>query len=92
MTKRLTAFGYIAKEETTLALKALEEEYAGKCYMWPIKNQDGRFEGSFELYGQRFSSVLKIDQRDEKRFTVISIKFIQADRLMTQKELAYEIP
>lgn len=90
--KRLAAFGYIEKEETTLALKVLEEEYAGKCYMWPAKNRDGQFEGSFELYGQRFVSVLKIDQRDDKRFTVISIKFVQADRLMIHKELAYEIP
>lgn len=90
--KRLAASGYIEKEETTLALKVLEEEYAGKCYMWPAKNRDGQFEGSFELYGQRFISILKIDQRDDKRFTVISIKFVQADRLMIQKELAYEIP
>lgn len=90
--KRLATFGYIEKEETTLALKALEEEYAGKCYMWPAKNRDGQFDGSFELYGQRFVSILKIDQRDDKRFTVISIRFIQADRLIIQKELAYEIP
>ncbi|MBQ2901691.1 MAG: protein kinase [Agathobacter sp.] len=92
VTKRLAASGYIKQEETTLALKVLEEEYAGKCYMWPAKNRDGQFEGSFELYGQRFVSILKIDQRDDKRFTVISIGFVQADRLITQKELAYEIP
>lgn len=92
VTKRLAAAGYIEKEETTLTLKVLEEEYAGKCYMWPAKNRDGQFEGSFELYGQRFISILKIDQRDDKRFTVISIRFVQADRLTTQKELAYEIP
>lgn len=90
--KRLVAFGYIEKEETILALKVLEEEYGGKCYMWPEKNQDGQFEGSFELYGQRFISILKSDQRDDKRFTVISIKFVQADRLMVQKQMAYEIP
>ena len=42
VTKRLATFGYIEKEETTLALKALEEEYAGKCYMWPAKNKDGK--------------------------------------------------
>lgn len=92
VTRKLAASGYIEKEETTLALMALEEEYAGKCYMWPAKNQDGQFEGSFELYGQRFISILKINQRDDKRFTVTSIKFVQADRLMIQKELAYEIP
>ena len=92
VTKRLAASGYIKQEETTLALKVLEEEYAGKCHMWPAKNRDGQFEGSFELYGQRFVSILKIDQRDDKRFTVISIGFVQADRLITQKELAYEIP
>lgn len=92
VTKRLAAAGYIEKEETTLTLKVLEEEYAGKCYMWPAKNRDGQFEGSFELYGQRFISILKIDQRDDKRFSVISIRFVQADRLTTKKELAYEIP
>ena len=75
-----------------MALKALEEEYAGKCYMWPAKNKDGLFEGTYELYGQRFISYLKIDQRDDKRFTVISIAFVQPDRLITQKEIAYEIP
>lgn len=92
VTKRLAASGYIEKEETTLALKILEEEYAGKCYMWPAKNKDGLFEGTYELYGQRFISFLKIDQRDDKRFTVISIAFVQPDRLITQKEIAYEIP
>lgn len=92
VTKRLAASGYIEKEETTLALKILEEEYAGKCYMWPAKNKDGLFEGTYKLYGQRFISFLKIDQRDDKRFTVISIAFVQPDRLITQKEIAYEIP
>ena len=92
VTKRLATFGYIEKEETTLALKALEEEYAGKCYMWPVKNKDGLFEGTYELYGQRFISYLKIDQRDDKRFTVISVRFVQPDRLIIQKEIAYEIP
>lgn len=60
--------------------------------MWPAKNKDGLFEGTYELYGQRFISYLKIDQRDDKRFTVISIAFVQPDRLITQKEIAYEIP
>lgn len=41
---------------------------------------------------QRFISYLKIDKRDDKRFTVISIAFVQPDRLITQKEIAYEIP
>lgn len=90
--KRLAAFGYIEKEETTLALKILEEEYSGRCYMWPAKNKEGLFEGTYELYGQRFISLLKIDQRDNKRFTVISISFVQPDKLITQKEIAYEIP
>ena len=92
VTKRLATFGFIEQEETTLALKVLEEEYAGKCYMWPAKNKDGLFEGTYELYGQRFISYLKIDQRDDKRFTVIGIAFVQPDRLITQKESAYEIP
>ena len=60
--------------------------------MWPQKNQEKQFEGSFELYGQNFSSILKIDQRDNNRFTIVSISFIQPDRLMRQKEIAYEIP
>lgn len=92
VTKRLAASGYIEKEETTLALKILEKEYSGKCYMWPAKNKEGLFEGTYELYGQRFISYLKIDKRDDKRFTVISIAFVQPDRLITQKEIAYEIP
>lgn len=92
VTKRLAASGYIEKEETTLALKILEKEYSGKCYMWPAKNKEGVFEGTYELYGQRFISYLKIDKRDDKRFTVISIAFVQPDRLITQKEIAYEIP
>lgn len=92
ITKRLAVAGYIEAEETTLALKALEEEYAGKCYMWPVKNKDGLFEGTYELYGQRFISYLKIDKRDDKRFVVIGIAFVQPDRLITQKEIAYEIP
>lgn len=92
VTKRLAASGYIEKEETTLALKILEKEYSGKSYMWPAKNKGGLFEGTYELYGQRFISYLKIDKRDDKRFTVISIAFVQPDRLITQKEIAYEIP
>lgn len=92
VTKKLAVSGYIQEEETTLALKVLEEEYAGKCYMRPAKNQDGKFDGTFELYGQRFCSVLKVNQKDDKRFAVTSIKFVQADRLMRQKELSYEIP
>ena len=90
---KLANNGYIEKDETSLALTALKEEYSGKCYMWPSKNRDtGVFEGTFELYGKRFISILKYDQRDSSRFTVIRIAFVSADRLMTQKELAYEIP
>lgn len=92
VTNRLATNGYIEKKETVLALKILEEEYAGKCYMWPKKNKDGVFEGTYELYGQRFISRLKIDRRDDKRFTVTSIIFVQPDRLITKKEIAYEIP
>ncbi len=93
VTKKLASAGYIEKEEPSLTLGILEEEYSGKCYMWPQKNREtGVFEGSFELYGKRFISFLKYDQRDSSRFTVISIAFPSPDRLMTQKELAYEIP
>lgn len=92
VTKRLAVSGYIEAEETTLALEILEKEYSGKCYMWPTKNKDGVFEGTYELYGQKFISYLKIDKRDEKRFSVISISFVQPDRLISQKEIAYEIP
>lgn len=92
VTRGLASAGYIAKEEKTLALQVLEEEYAGKCYLWPGKDRDGIFNDSFELYGQRFISILRYDQRDAKRFTVTGVRFIPADRLMIQKELAYEIP
>ena len=41
----------------------LLEEYSGKCYLWPKKNRDtGMFEEAFELYGQRFISVIKFDK------------------------------
>lgn len=92
VTRGLSSAGFIEKEETTLALKVLEEEYAGKCYIWPGKDRDGIFNDSFELYGQRFISILKYDQRDASRFTVTGVRFVSADRLMIQKELAYEIP
>lgn len=93
VTKRLATAGYIKKEETTLASDVLAKEYSGKCYIWPAKNRDtGMFEGTFELYGQRFISILKFDKMDPKRFTIISISFAPAERLMIQKELAYEIP
>nr|WP_320024122.1 AAA domain-containing protein [uncultured Acetobacterium sp.] len=93
VTKRLLNDGYIEKEENTLAMNVLEEEYSGKCYMWPAKNREtGEFEGSFELYGRRFLSILKFDQRDSSRFTIISMVFIPADRLMMRKECGYEIP
>lgn len=92
VTRGLSSAGYIEKEETTLALKILEEEYAGKCYIWPGKDRDGKFDDSFELYGQRFISILRYDKRDSKRFTVTGVRFVLADRLMIQKELAYEIP
>lgn len=92
VTRGLSSAGYIEKEETTLALKILEEEYAGKCYIWPGKDRDGKFDDSFELYGQRFISILRYDKIDSKRFTVTGVRFVSADRLMIQKELAYEIP
>ncbi len=93
VTSKLANNGYIENDETSLALTALTEEYSGKCYMWPSKNREtGVFDGTFELYGKRFISILKYDQRDSSRFTVISIAFVSADRLMIQKELAYEIP
>ena len=93
VVKRLASAGYIENEEASLVFSVLNEEYAGKCYMWPAKNwETGKFENTFELYGKRFISILKYDQRDPERFTVISIAFVSADRLMIQKEIAYEIP
>lgn len=90
--KRLQAWNYIDDEDKILAQEILEEEYKGKCYISSGKDKEGKFEGSFELYGKRFVSILKVDQRDETRFTIISVRYIPADRLMIQKELAYEIP
>lgn len=93
VTRNLAIAGYIKKEETSLALDVLAKEYSGKCYLWPIKNRDTEmFEGTFELYGQSFVSVLKFDKRDSKRFTVITVSFVSADILAAKKELAYEIP
>lgn len=92
VTRGLSSAGFIEKEETTLALKILEEEYAGKCYIWPGKDREGKFDDSFELYGQRFISILRYNKMDSKRFTVTGVRFVSADRLMIQKELAYEIP
>lgn len=93
VTNKLATNGFIEKDENTLALNVLTEEYSGKCYMWPSKNRDtGLFEGTFELYGQRFISILKYDNYDSSRFTVISIIFVSADRLIAQKEIAYEMP
>lgn len=76
VTRGLSSAGYIEKEETTLALKILEEEYAGKCYIWPGKDRDGKFDDSFELYGQRFISILRYDKIDSKRFTVTGVRFV----------------
>ncbi len=93
VTKNLVIGGFIKEEDNSLALDVLTEEYSGKCYLWPKKNRDtGMFEEAFELYGQRFISVIKFDKRDSKRFTVISLSFVPADRLVAKKELAYEIP
>lgn len=85
ITKRLAVAGYIEAEETTLALKALEEEYAGKCYMWPAKTKMGCSKVHMNCKG-RDSFLSKIDKRDDKRFVVIGIAFVQPDRLITQKK------
>ena len=92
VTKRLAEFGYIENEETTLALKVLEEEFSGKCYMLPQNNNDGKFDGSFSIFGQRFNSHLRIDRYDSRRFSIVGIGFPTADSLITKKEFAYEIP
>ena len=93
VTKRLYTTGYIVKEENSLALDILNNEYAGKCYMLTSKDREtGKFIDTFELYGSRFVSYLKVNQRDSTRFTVTGIAFIAPDRLMIQKEHAYEIP
>lgn len=91
--KRLFNMGYIEKEENTLVLDILEDEYSGKSYMMTKKNREtGKFEDTFELYGRRFVSYIKLDNRDNSRFTVIGIGFPPPDRLMIQKECGYEIP
>lgn len=93
VTKRLFNAGYISKEENVQALEILEAEYSGKSYILSQKDREtGVFNGTFELYGKRFVSYLKIDQRDSSRFTVINIGFLPADRLISKKEYGYEIP
>lgn len=91
--KRLHTAGYIGNEDDSLAMIVLNEEYAGKCYMHSQKNHEtGLFEDTYHLYGKRFISILKYDQMDPERFTIVGISFVSADRLMTKKEFAYEIP
>lgn len=93
VTNRLYRYGYIPAEENALALNVLEEELSGKCYLFSHKDRVTKeFDHSFELYGRRFSSILKQDKVDETRFTVTSISFSPADRLIIQKEFAYEVP
>lgn len=93
VTSKLYQGGFIIKNENALALGILENEYSGKCYMLPHKDPDTKeFDNCYELYGRQFVSVLKLDQRDNARFTVTKIRFIDAARLMAQKEFAYEIP
>lgn len=93
VTRRLFNAGYINREDNVQALEILNDEYSGKCYMLTKKDiETGKFEGAFELYGRRFVSILKIDQREPFRFTVIGIGFLSPDRLLAQKERGYEIP
>lgn len=93
VAKKLYDAGRIDKEENALALNVLENEYSGKCYILPHKDLHTKeFDHSFELYGKQFISMLKIDLRDNTRFTVISVRFIDASILLYQKEIAYEIP
>lgn len=93
VAKRLYNAGRIEREENALALKVLEKEYSGKCYILPHKDMNTKeFDNSFELYGRQFVSTLKIDKRDSTRFTVISVRFIDVSTLLYQKEIAYEIP
>ena len=93
VTSKLYQGGFINRNENVLTLGILENEYSGKCYMLPHKDLDTKvFDHSFELYGRQFVSVLKLDQRDNSRFTVTKVRFIDAARLMAQKEFAYEVP
>lgn len=61
--KRLQAWNYIDDEDKILAQEILEEEYKGKCYISSGKDKEGKFEGSFELYGKRFVSILKLEKQ-----------------------------
>ncbi|MDE7252974.1 MAG: protein kinase [Acetatifactor sp.] len=93
VTKRLFHAGYIKGEDNAQALEILNDEYSGKCYILTKKDREtGKFENAFELYGRRFVSFLKIDQRDVSRFIVTGVAFLSPDRLMLQKEYGYEIP
>lgn len=93
VAKKLYDAGRIVRAENAMALKVLEAEYSGKCYILPHKDlYTKEFDNCFELYGKQFVSLLKLDQRDSTRFTVISVRFIDVSVLLHQKEIAYEIP
>lgn len=93
VTKRLYDAGRIEKEESALTLNRLKDEFSGKCYIRPHRDKITKeYDNIYELYGKQFISTLKIDQRDAKRFTITSVRFIDVTLLLAQKEVAYEIP
>lgn len=90
---RLFSQGYISTEEISAAYQLLFREYAGKCYIRSNYDQQNKqFDGSFSLFGQQFVSRIVPDQKDNRHFVVVGIRFVDAQFLAMQKEASYEIP
>lgn len=93
IVRRLYHSGYIKKEEAALATILLKDELSGKCYIKAHKDRDTKkYDGSYELYGKQFILILKVDNEDKSRFTIIGVRFVDVTVLLAQKEWAYEIP
>ncbi|MCX0404946.1 AAA domain-containing protein, partial [Clostridium perfringens] len=94
VTKRvvelLYQYNYIDKEDFILATVIIEKDLSEKKYIRTYKEKDGS--NSYWLIGKQFVSICKIDRRNSKRFTVISIKFLNNAELLYKKENAYEFP
>ncbi|WIW69851.1 AAA domain-containing protein [Anaerosinus gibii] len=86
----LFQYGYIDKDELPLAAAAIEKDLSGKHYI-RTKRSDMN-EISYDLMGKQYICICKIDNRNSKRFTIISIRFLNGAELMDRKENAYEVP
>ncbi len=90
-SKALYSNGYIEKQENLLAAISVEKDLSGKVYIRTYVNKENN-DISYWVLGKQYVSVCKIDNRDEKRLTIIAIRFINNADLMHRKENAYEIP